>query len=87
MCAENTLPITHGAACTYTGRDGYKRMFSVGYDTEYYYIYLNTWWNGEDKEPILSQLRLSDEAYAHFVHLLFDFSINRERFAAVNHAE
>ena len=80
--SEVPVKQTHGAGITWRGKDGVQRYVSVCYyDNAVYVVEFKTWLDGDDSEPLLTEVRLSADAYQAFSNLLLDFNLNREQFA------
>jgi len=72
---------THGAACEYIGADGVKRKMRVGrFADGTLQFQINTYWDGIDKVPMTTGIRLGTEACSSLVSLLIEFMTNMDKY-------
>ncbi len=73
--------LTHACGCEYVGKDGtMRRMGAQRYEDATISFHIATYWDGEDKEPTTTSVRMGVEAYSAFLEMLNVFAVDRERF-------
>lgn len=73
---------THGSEGSFVGKDGVKRHFLVlKLPNDSFCIEMRTFWNGEEKEPLVTSLRLGSEAFNALASMLTTFSLNMGDYA------
>jgi hypothetical protein len=72
------LKATHGIVNNYIGKDGIgRRMELLKFEDESYDFNIGTWWDGEDKDPIVISFGFkSAESFNTFASLITEFSLN-----------
>lgn len=74
--------VTHGMQTTYVGTDGIKReIYFLRLEDGAVCFKFRTWWDGEDKEPMESDLSLGIEAFNRVSDMLAQFHFDREHYA------
>lgn len=81
MSNEKQVTLTHNAGCEWIGKDGIKRSIQVGkYATEGFVIQIQSWWNGEDAEPMTTKFGLGAEAFDMLTNGLMEFRMRLNDF-------
>lgn len=74
-------PLTHACGCEYVGKDGtMRRMGTQRYEDGTISFSIATYWDGDDKDPVTTSVRMGVEAYSAFLEMLNVFAVDRERF-------
>lgn len=77
---KRSLP-THACGCEYVGKDGaMRRMGTQRYEDGTISFHIATYWDGDDKEPVTTSVRMGVEAYSAFLEMLNVFAVDRDRF-------
>jgi hypothetical protein len=72
---------THGACLEYVGKDGIKRHINVAvFDGGTYQISLFTYWDGPEKEPTATHIKLGTEAMSALASLMIELMTNRDKY-------
>jgi len=73
--------VTHSCGCEYVGKDGtMRRMGTQRYEDGTISFHIATYWDGDDKEPVTTSVRMGVEAYSVLLEMLNVFAVDRERF-------
>lgn len=78
--------LTHACGCEYVGKDGtMRRMGTQRYEDGTIGFHIATYWDGADKEPVTTSVRMGAEAYSTLLEILNVFAVDRDRFRNPNY--
>lgn len=88
MSNNEPLKATHSAGCEWAGKDGIKRQISIGkFTTGSFGIQIKTWWDGEDAEPMTTNLGLGPEAFDKLTDAILAFRMRLNDFEIKDETE
>lgn len=88
MMESNYVPkCTHGCFRAFWGTDGIFRKVGVfRFENRCYQLRIETWWDGDEAEPMVSVLQLSQPALEGLAETINVFMGDLERFAVPSEA-
>jgi hypothetical protein len=80
--------LTHGMGCEWAGKDGVKRYLHIGkFDNGSINIGIQTWWDGEEAEPMTTNLGLGPEAFSVLTDAILTFQMRMNEFEVKDETE